>query len=199
MLKQQAEWVTTGVTLVTLFSLYRASTNPRMLSPRVIRFAMFAAGVLTTATVVRWMGAGEEITQWGRQESLEGGWYEERGSYQASATWFLAFLLIGFLVWTHRGDRRHPPARLVVPCFWFGAWVYLNLVRVISEHHVDATLEYPIGSLQLGWLFEWGLLIGLAAVFRRGTNPSLRRLRPSVSRPNRTLHERGHRDLSSRW
>jgi hypothetical protein len=97
---------------------------------------------------------GELVSEFGRREAREEGWYEIRREYQAAAValvgaiWFVAVVVAVWRVPERR--RRYLPAALFVFTL-----VCFAGIRIISLHHVDTLLyNRPIRGVRIVAIVE---------------------------------------------
>lgn len=122
-------------------------------------FWFLTAALLAAMAVGRAADLGGLVSEIGRREAREEGWYEIRRGYQAAAVatigaiWLVA---VTVAVWRVPERRRRylPPALVVLTLICFAG------IRVVSLHHVDVLLyDRPILGVRIVAIVE---LAGIA-------------------------------------
>jgi hypothetical protein len=129
-------------------------------------FWFMTGGLLAVMALGRAADVGGLVSEFGRREAREEGWYEVRREYQAAAVasvgaiWLVTSLAAVWRVPERR--RRYLPAALVVFTL-----VCFAGIRVVSLHHVDTLLyDRPIRGVRIVAIVELtGIALAILATY----------------------------------
>jgi hypothetical protein len=129
-------------------------------------FWFLTAGLLAVMALGRAADVGGLVSEFGRREAREEGWYELRREYQAAAVasvgaiWLVAVVVAVWRVPERR--RRYLPVALVV----FSLICFAG-IRVISLHQVDTVLyNHPIRGVRIVAFVELtGIALAVLATY----------------------------------
>ncbi len=129
-------------------------------------FWFMTAGLLAVMALGRAADFGGLVSEFGRREARDEGWYEMRREYQAvavaavAAIWLVTSVAAVWRVPERR--RRYLPAALVVFTL-----VCFAGIRVVSLHHVDTLLyDRPIGGVRIVAIVELtGIALAILATY----------------------------------
>ena len=150
-------------------------------------FWFLTAALLAAMAVGRAADLGGLVSEIGRREARDEGWYEIRREYQAAAVasigaiWLVAVIVAVWRV-PERRRRYLPPALVVFTLICFAG------IRVVSLHNVDALLyNRPIRGVRIVAIVElFGILLAILSTYwhpfarPESSNDSSR---PSVPQP----------------
>jgi hypothetical protein len=129
-------------------------------------FWFLTAAVLAVMALGRAADVGGLVSELGRREARDEGWYEIRREYQAAAVatiggiWLIAVVVAIWRV-PERRRRYLPPALIVFTLICFAG------IRVVSLHHVDTVLyNRPIHGVRIASIMELtGIALTILAIY----------------------------------
>jgi hypothetical protein len=152
---------------------FRAATIPR---ERI--FWLFAATTMLAMGINKQLDLQTMLTAMGRNWAREGGWYEQRRTFQAFFILAVAIVVTGGTAWLARLVRGLNMA-VYTALAGLGLLALFILIRAASFHHLDVAMRTGIFGLKLHTVLE---LAGIAVVIA-GARMHRRTKRPSpVSR-----------------
>jgi hypothetical protein len=153
-------------------------------------FWFLTAALLAVMAVGRAADLGGLVSEIGRREARQEGWYEIRREYQAAAVatigaiWLVAVIVAVWRV-PERRRRYLPPALVVFTLICFAG------IRVVSLHHVDTLLyNRPIRGVRIATITELsGIVLAILSTYWH----PFARSRPTDDTSHRSVPQRSIR------
>lgn len=147
--------------LVSGLSLYKAKRYPR--GSHLYSFWIVLAGVLVVLAIVRQFQLHDQLSNFGRQLSLNSGLYMVRRYLQLTTILALLSISIGLIIQWNRYNKTDPPLSRSRVFIGMGLLIFTCILRTVSYHYTDQIIHFDLGMISISSILELSCLLAITS------------------------------------